>query len=323
MSVDQRLGLICSSPDHLVCLEKLASTCGYRVVIAAIANEMDIRALPEVDAWVMHVEFDETTLALYEALDDMQIPVIFDEGMHFTEGENEKLLCRRFINKVHECMGRQITAQTPELEQICDLDRENQGSIQCEPAKKIWVLGASTGGPEAIKRFLSTLDNAPDDTAFIYVQHIDFNMHQSLLTMLRKHTVLKIENTVTSKRLLSRHLYLVNPDEEVDITQAGVIVPTSKPWTGFYKPSINQVMAKVARNYAHSCGAIIFSGMGNDGADSAQFFKTYGGCVMVQSPITCTIDSMPISTLDRISVFYEGSPEQLAKKLMQIGHNTL
>ncbi len=314
MTHNHRLGLICDSQEQLVQLQHLAQTCGYRIELASLVSDVNVQNLPAVDVWVMRTTFDESSLGLYEVLDAQPEPIIFDELIQEPEGASETVIRRRFIKKIHECMGQHPTNTDSKMSTavLSDVPHDN-----CRPAKSVWVLGASTGGPEAVNQFLIALKKMPEDTAFIYVQHIDLNMHQSLLVMLNKHSYLKIENTVTSKRIMSGYLYLVNPDEQVDITQAGVIVPTSTPWLGFYKPSIDQVMAKVARIYSHACGVIIFSGMGDDGASSAQYFKTHGGSVMVQSAQSSTIDSMPLSVMKNINVSFVGSPEQLAQKLTE------
>jgi len=309
-----RLGLICDSENQLMQLQHLAQACGYHIELASLVRDVDTKDLPSVDAWVMRITFDESSLHLYDILDARPEPIIFDEPSEPLQHSDEVVSYRRFMKKVHECMGQHHTDTHAQVSHSLHKQSLLQ---QCKPAKTVWVLGASTGGPEAVNRFLVALKKMPENTAFIYVQHLDLSMHRSLLVMLHKHRFLTIEDTLTSKRIMAGHLYLVNPDEQVDITQAGVLVPTSTSWVGFYKPSIDQVMAKVARSYSHACGTIIFSGMGDDGAACAQYFQTYGGSVMVQSPESSTIDSMPLKTMENIHVTFMGSPEQLAEKLLE------
>ena len=79
---------------------------------------------------------------------------------------------------------------------------------------------------------------------------------------------------------------------------------------------IDQVMIKVAHIYGENSGAIIFSGMGNDGTKGSQYMKHSGGQVWAQSPDSCMIDSMPTSALKTGCITVQGTPKELAKKFV-------
>ena len=53
--------------------------------------------------------------------------------------------------------------------------------------KKVWLLGASTGGLQAIRQFLSQIPPR-DDLAFVYAQHIGVQQTGVLLKMIETHT---------------------------------------------------------------------------------------------------------------------------------------
>ena len=94
------------------------------------------------------------------------------------------------------------------------------------------------------------------------------------------------------------------------------IVKTKDEWEGIYSPSINQVMRLVAEQYGKKSGAIIFSGMGDDSAAAAEYMDSVGGPIWAQTAETCANSSQPDSIRETGYVSYNGSPQQLAVKLM-------
>ncbi|KAB7628134.1 chemotaxis protein CheB, partial [Alkalilimnicola sp. S0819] len=82
-----------------------------------------------------------------------------------------------------------------------------------------------------------------------------------------------------------------------------------------YAPSIDSVMEEVARRYGANGGAIIFSGMGDDGARGCQAVAGAGGLVWAQDSASCAIDSMPSCARNTGVVAHSAPPEALARDL--------
>ncbi|MEC8429076.1 MAG: chemotaxis protein CheB, partial [Pseudomonadota bacterium] len=69
------------------------------------------------------------------------------------------------------------------------------------------------------------------------------------------------------------------------------------------------------------CGAIVFTGMADDGTAGARLIHQNGGQVWVQSPSSCTISSMPDEALNTGVVSVIASPEGLAARLVEFMQN--
>ena len=110
-------------------------------------------------------------------------------------------------------------------------------------------------------------------------------------------------------------VYLVSPDREFEIQAGRQIVETGCSWKGPYKPSIDQVVSKVARVFGVRSAAIIFSGMADDGAAAVRFIHAAGGTIMTQQESTCAVDSMPNSALATGCVDFSGSAVELARQV--------
>ena len=111
---------------------------------------------------------------------------------------------------------------------------------------------------------------------------------------------------------------LVAPcDGEIAFDSHARVMRTGKSWDGPYAPSIDQVMNNVSLRFGSGAGAILFSGMGNDGSIAGPQVVARGGNVWAQSAETCAVSSQPDSVRDTGCVSYSGSPEHLALQLVE------
>lgn len=258
-----------------------------------------------VDAWVVDVNtpedhsLSERVATMVAELMETHKPVILNDGGELTLGSPEYLdWGRRTLERLERLSG--------------DINLQRSGG-----ASEVWVLGASTGGPAAVKDFLKALPPALN-IAFLYVQHIDSGQAEPLIKMMSSAghypAVVARQGTVLSPNSLT----LVTADRSIHIHDNGTVVLRKSGWGGCYAPSIDQVGANIARAYRQRCGIIIFSGMGDDGAASCRLIRQQGGKVWAQSPSHCTIDSMPEAALATGTVSFHGTPSELAASLARL-----
>jgi chemosensory pili system protein ChpB (putative protein-glutamate methylesterase) len=194
--------------------------------------------------------------------------------------------------------------------------RANAKSSQHRVARHVWVLGASLGGPEAVTEFLHALP-ADLPLCFVYAQHIEPNFSGLLAEVMGRNTDLNTRVLGADSVLSHGRLGVVPVETELRFRPLGRIEDTCKTWPGSYAPSIDQVISDIAGLYGDCSGAIIFSGMGEDGAASCELVQGRGGSVWAQRPDTCICASMPEAAIDTGSVEYQASPAQMAQALAQ------
>lgn len=179
---------------------------------------------------------------------------------------------------------------------------------------RVWVLGASLGGPAAVKEFLDVMpENLP--IAFILAQHIDKGFQKILSQVLARHSHFEVSKETIGQKVEYGKVYIAPVEQVIDF-EAGRIVGKGETWQGPYSPSIDQVMRICSEYYGAHCGTILFSGMGSDGAIYAPEQVKNGGCVWAQTADTCASSSMPDSARQTGCVTYSGSPKQLALQLI-------
>lgn len=180
---------------------------------------------------------------------------------------------------------------------------------------QIWVLGASLGGPEAVKEFLDVLPEGLP-VAFIYAQHIDPRFEQALCQAVGRHSAYRLKNIEHGASLEIGDVLVSPVANTFDLAGAERLSVNTDPWEGPYGPSIDGVIERVARFAGTRFGCILFSGMGSDGAESITGVAE-GLPLWVQRPETCGNSSMPESAIGTGRITYIGDPYQLALQLVQ------
>ncbi|WP_196138752.1 chemotaxis protein CheB [Aliikangiella sp. G2MR2-5] len=179
-----------------------------------------------------------------------------------------------------------------------------------------WVIGASLGGPAAVKRFMQSL---PSDikASFIIAQHIDENFLPVLAEILTNSSDFEV-TVANGSNEMSRGKFYIAPlkGKTVFLKDGSMLVDHSQKWSGPYSPCIDDVIESVSHAYGESAGAIIFSGMGQDGVNGARRLREKGGQVWAQSLDTCANPTMPSAIIDSGEVDFIGTPEDLAQNLV-------
>lgn len=182
--------------------------------------------------------------------------------------------------------------------------------------KNVWVLGASLGGPLAVREFLSLLPNDLP-VAFVLAQHIGASHVDLLAEQLDRITPFRVMVGQTGHVLKHHEVALAPVNERIVIDALNRIVLKQKKEETIYTPSIDFVMEDMAERFGADCGTIVFSGMGNDGERGCRAIADAGGLVWAQDAETCVISSMPDNARKTGNVTFSGTPEALARQLIK------
>lgn len=188
-------------------------------------------------------------------------------------------------------------------------------------ALRVWVLGASIGGPQAVKNFLNAIP-VELPIAFVLAQHIGTGFATLLAQQLDTTAAFEVLPAQRGHKLRHHQVVLAPVEENLVIGANGQLelIPFTQD-DRLYRPSIDAIMTNVAQSFGRYAGAIIFSGMGNDGLRGAQSIVEHGGVVWAQDAESCLISSMPDHARKAGLVSFSGTSEALAKRLVeQLSH---
>jgi two-component system, chemotaxis family, protein-glutamate methylesterase/glutaminase len=167
---------------------------------------------------------------------------------------------------------------------------------QCLPPRKvppkIIVIGASTGGPQALEEILPKL-KLNFSIPIVCIQHISHGFLNGMITWLESLTPLKIELAKEGGIPLAGHLYF--PPEGVHLTfsRGGTFILSKQKPEDIHCPSIDKLFLSTAEVYGNAVTAVILSGMGRDGASGMKSIFDAGGDTVAQDEESSIIFGMP------------------------------
>lgn len=166
-----------------------------------------------------------------------------------------------------------------------------------EPAKNpsIVVVGASTGGPQALVTFLSALpERMPVPVAI--VQHVAdtpgaANQLARVLTNGSGRQVV-----VAGPGIVARPGPVVMAPEgkhmRIDNAAGRVSLTATEPRQGC-RPSVDELFESTARNYGNRAIAVMLTGMGTDGLEGSRMLYEAGSLVIAQDQKSSAVWGMP------------------------------
>ncbi len=154
-------------------------------------------------------------------------------------------------------------------------------------------IAASTGGPPALRRVMSSI-KTPSPAAFFLVQHGPLWMLKSFAGTLQNETALRVVLAEDDMPIAPNTLFVAPGDRHMIIEPERFILKlTNDPPENFVRPAADQLFRSLIKSFGHYCLAVVLTGMGCDGALGAAFVATAGGVVIVQDPKTALLASMP------------------------------
>lgn len=319
-----RVGVIADSTlqRHVVC--KAIEAAGYDVALTLPPEKVDDGVIGDshTDVWLVDIEdedrWSDFIVHLFEAA---TAPILLGEG---NAPSVNSLQFQRWERKIYAKLKDIVGAPVPPPLDLAALVQPRAAPLPLppqlegrqhagEPASNIWVLGASLGGPNAVKEFLDALP-AGLPVAFLIAQHIDAGFEDTLTKVWSRNSAFSFVKPLLGNRLGHGQIMIAPIEQVMCLTRDAEVMLFDEPWEGPYAPSIDQVMALMADNLGQQTGAILFSGMGNDGAIAAVRMRDMNIPVWAQTADTCANSSMPDSARATGCVSFSGSPLQLAQQ---------
>lgn len=167
---------------------------------------------------------------------------------------------------------------------------------------RVWIVGASTGGPPLIQKFVKNI-RADHPDAFVIVQHMPKGFTASFAARLARVAQVPVEELAESSTLASGHVYIAKAGIQTEIRDyeegPQALIRTDAGEFPF-APSIDLAMSSASSLGMRAVG-VIFTGMGDDGSRGAKLMERAGGVVYVQDPATAVLPSMPSAAVAALS----------------------
>lgn len=179
------------------------------------------------------------------------------------------------------------------------------------------AIGASTGGPEALRELLAGLAPKPP-MAVLVVQHIASEFENGLVDWLRGDLDIEIALARDGERVRPGEIRLAPQGAHMRLTLEGRLeLDRRTPPLRGHRPSANELLNSCALVAPRQTAGILLSGMGRDGVDGLLAIRQNGGLTLVQDQITSVVFGMPQAALEAGAADQAMSPKRLASHLLR------
>lgn len=161
-------------------------------------------------------------------------------------------------------------------------------------SEKLLIIGASTGGTEAIKSFL--LQMPSDCPGILITQHMPAGFTKSFANRLHSLCQIAVKEAEGGERILPGHAYIAPGDKHLLLVRSGANYVTQlsdEPPVNRHKPSVDVLFASAAVAAGKNAVGVILTGMGKDGAVGMKQMQTAGAYNFAQNEESCVVYGMP------------------------------
>ncbi|QXE85064.1 chemotaxis response regulator protein-glutamate methylesterase [Geomonas nitrogeniifigens] len=188
-----------------------------------------------------------------------------------------------------------------------------------QTTEKVVVVGASTGGTEALRTFLESLP--ADCPGIVIVQHMPEGFTRAFsqrLDGLCRITVKEAENNDT----VVRGRALIAPgNHHLLLKRSGAryyVEVKDGPLVSRHRPSVDVLFRSAARYAGKNAVGVIMTGMGDDGAHGMLEMKQAGALNIAQDEASCIVFGMPNEAIKLGGVDYVRPLDSISREVLRL-----
>jgi len=225
----------------------------------------------------------------YGALDAVSTPVL---GISGNPEAAQVLLAK--ITTIRKLIGK--SASTTKSRTLTQ-SSQSQFSAIASQVPPLIVIGASTGGPNALAAILSHLP-ANFGAAIAIVQHVDAQFTPGLVEWLNQQTPLTVNLATAGSRLEVGKVLIAGTNDHLKLQSNLSLCYTKEPIDYPYRPSVDVFFKSVAQYWHRRGTAVLLTGMGKDGAEGLNVLHQKGWHTIAQNQQTCVVYGMPKAAVE-------------------------
>jgi two-component system chemotaxis response regulator CheB len=165
---------------------------------------------------------------------------------------------------------------------------------------QVVVVGASTGGTEALRELLSAM---PVDCAgIVVVQHMPEMFTAAFAKRLNETCRIEVKEAVDGDGVLPGRALIAPGNRHTEVIRSGgryLARVSDGPLVSRHCPSVDVLFHSAARAAGSNAVGVIMTGMGDDGANGMAEMKRAGAYNIAQDEATCVVFGMPKEAIER------------------------
>lgn len=184
----------------------------------------------------------------------------------------------------------------PKITADAVLDRGSKAML--ETTEKVVVIGASTGGTEALRAFLELLPQ--DAPGIVIVQHMPEVFTARFAERLDSLCRVSVKEAADNDTVLRGQVLIAPGNKHTLVKRSGAryyVEVKDGPLVCRHRPSVDVLFRSAGRYAGRNAVGVLLTGMGDDGARGLLELKEAGAQTIAQDETTCVVFGMPAEAI--------------------------
>ena len=182
---------------------------------------------------------------------------------------------------------------------------------------KVVAIGASTGGPPLLHRFLGALP-ADFGAAVLVVQHMADGFTENFVHWLNQGSPLPVRLAVSGMRVSPGEVYVAPDGCHMEMGPGECIALSYAPPENGVRPSVSVLFRSVALRCGDQGAGVLLTGMGGDGAQGLKVLRDRGCVTIAQDRESSVVFGMPAEAIRLKAALYILPPEGIIELLIRL-----
>ncbi len=297
LAVDPAIDVVGTAPDPYIARDKILQlnpdvlTLDVEMPrmdgITFLTKLMKARPMPVIILSSLTPEGSKSALAALEA---GAVDVMSKPGSSYTVTD----VCTTLIEKIKAVAHARVVYREPST------GKKTIATAMAETTDKIFAIGASTGGVQALTAVLTTMP--PNAPGTLIVQHMPAQFTKSFAQRLNGLCQVEVKEAQDGEHVIPGKVLIAPGGYHMLLQRSGsnyYVVIKDGPMVCHQKPSVEVMFNSVAKYAGSNAVGAILTGMGEDGADGLLAMRKAGARTIGQDEASCVVYGMPKAAFER------------------------
>lgn len=183
---------------------------------------------------------------------------------------------------------------SPKLSADAMIAASKPSKAMVQTTDKVVIVGASTGGTEALRVFLEAMPQ--DAPAIAIVQHMPEHFTAAFSQRLNTTCRITVKEAVDNDSMLRGQALIAPGNKHMLLKRSGAryyVEVKDGPLVRRHRPSVDVLFRSASRYAGKNAVGVIMTGMGDDGAQGMKEMFDAGAYTIAQDEATCVVFGMP------------------------------
>ncbi len=207
----------------------------------------------------------------------------------------------------------------PKLSADAILSKSTSSDSMIKTTEKVIVVGASTGGTEALRVFLEELP--ADCPGIVIVQHMPEQFTRSFADRLDQLCKISVKEAANNDTVIRGRALIAPGNHHLILKRSGAryfVEINDGPLVNRHRPSVDVLFRSTAKFAGKNAVGIIMTGMGDDGARGLLELKEVGAHTIAQDEKSCIVFGMPKEAIKLDAAEFVLPLEAIAQKVLKL-----